>query len=654
MIVGVWIMVLGTYANLYAMEESTSTKLTVTNKPLAQINNLPLNIIKDDLQIIPNAPNSLELIPRVKGTTYLCFLLLKIQYCTHFLSHITFHHISVTEKMNKLSEMNVLDEALNVKVKDVRQEPPIPVERVIVTEKPSAEKSDKVAAASGTLVPETKEVVETVKTLSENSNVQSQIADIADKLDESAVTLKAEEKIKMIEEKERSVDLQKNDNLINLDAINKEESELAADGDVANARVAERHEQLRKTLEKHKLEQRQMMQEQKEILKDIKEQKQEFEREKQRMAKDEILKKSEKKVQINAQEDTLLNSGRRVAEVNEVNIDQSKHDKDILEDEEWNVADKVKSSEKLRMPDETNDMNIASEINEKKTVSFREISRNVIAKEAPKSPVDAAVEKSPAIKESVDLEAPERSQIRKVPSIPNDEMKIGRIELNDSERLKSPVLNILSKRVLQKPIVEGFVKEIDNNRQMKEEKREILTNEVFNDSDKQQGNHNNSRFSVPIALKMSNQSKSYNAIVSLPNKSEPQIQAIRRDILENYEREKRDTGAEVNASNAQINNHERLTERLESLKDISNENRETCSKSRANSEKVKIEKESEKAAAKSSITEEVPLIKTNVYLFEQEVTETIPTNSRVALNVEYMSIKQRDLKALSSKDNTEI
>lgn len=60
-------MVLGTYANLYAMEESTSTKLMVTNKPLVQINNLPLNIIKDDLQIIPKAPNSLELISRVKG-----------------------------------------------------------------------------------------------------------------------------------------------------------------------------------------------------------------------------------------------------------------------------------------------------------------------------------------------------------------------------------------------------------------------------------------------------------------------------------------------------------------------------------------------------------------------------------------------------------
>jgi hypothetical protein len=55
-------MVLGTYANLYAMEETTSTKLSVTNKPLNQINNLPLSIIKEDLQIIPEVPNGLELL----------------------------------------------------------------------------------------------------------------------------------------------------------------------------------------------------------------------------------------------------------------------------------------------------------------------------------------------------------------------------------------------------------------------------------------------------------------------------------------------------------------------------------------------------------------------------------------------------------------
>lgn len=66
-------MILGTYANLYAMEKSTNAKLTVTNRPLVQINNLPLNIIKDDLHIIPDISNSLELIPRAKGTKFILF-----------------------------------------------------------------------------------------------------------------------------------------------------------------------------------------------------------------------------------------------------------------------------------------------------------------------------------------------------------------------------------------------------------------------------------------------------------------------------------------------------------------------------------------------------------------------------------------------------
>lgn len=65
--VGVWIMVLGTYANLYAMEESTNAKLAATSKPLGQINNLPLNIIKDNLHIIPDVPDSVDLGRRAKG-----------------------------------------------------------------------------------------------------------------------------------------------------------------------------------------------------------------------------------------------------------------------------------------------------------------------------------------------------------------------------------------------------------------------------------------------------------------------------------------------------------------------------------------------------------------------------------------------------------
>nr|XP_012221541.1 PREDICTED: putative sodium-coupled neutral amino acid transporter 10 [Linepithema humile]XP_012221542.1 PREDICTED: putative sodium-coupled neutral amino acid transporter 10 [Linepithema humile]XP_012221543.1 PREDICTED: putative sodium-coupled neutral amino acid transporter 10 [Linepithema humile] len=611
LIIGVSIMILGTYANLYAMEESTSAKVAVTNKPLGQINNLPLNIIKDNLHIIPDIPDDPELLPRAK------------------------------DKINKLPEISVLDETLNIKAKDVRQEPPIPVELVIPTEKPSVEKADKITA--GTLAPEIKEIVETIKTLNENSNVQSQIAVNTDivKIDES-ITLKAEEKIKIIEEKERSMDLQKNDNLINLDAIKKEESELAADGDVANARAAERHEQLRKTLEKHKLEQRQMMQEQKKILKDIKEQKQEFEREKQRIAKDEILKKTEKQDrEIEIKENVLsdvksdLKESDKRAEENEV----EKSNKEPLEEKKQNIADE----EKQQPQNENNDVNIAVKDSEQKSHLFQKISNN--NGESQKMPEDKP-DKSAAVENTVVEEAPEQSALK---IKDQDETRIGRIELNDTESMKSPILNVLSKGVLQRSIVEeGLAK--DN--QMKEERRELLANETNNASDKLL--KHDDKYSIPIALKIMNQSKLDKAIAPSLNKSEPEVLAIRRDILQNNEREKRDVDAEANANDGKISG-ERPTEKSKTFikNEVDDADRETCSKLQEDSKKFGGGKESEKRATKSSTTE-TPLIKTNVYLSEQEITKEISMDGRVPLDVEYASMQQRDLNALNPKNNIEI
>ncbi|KAL6434652.1 hypothetical protein ACFW04_006177 [Cataglyphis niger] len=597
LIIGVWIMVLGTYANLYAMEESTNTKLTITNKPLGQIN-LPLNIIKNDIHIIPDVPNSLELIPRAK------------------------------DKINKLPEINVFDK-LNMKAKDIRQEPPIPVERVIVTEKQSVEKPDKTAV--DTLVPEIKEIeIGTVKTLNENLNVQLQIAVNTDnsKIDE-IVTLKAEEKIKIIEEKERSVDLQKNDNLINLDAIKKEESELAADGDVANARAVERHEQLRKTLEKHKLEQRQMMQEQKKILKDIKEQKQEFEREKQRMAKDEILKKNEKKID---KENTLLES----------KTDLRENDGKVVENKEISIEEKnkIKINEKHQSQDNNN---VAAESSKRKLDTFQEISRNKI--EALQK-ISGIPDKSHLIKEMViDSEIPEKLFQKER----QDETKVERIQFNDSKSMKGPILNILSKGALQRSIVEeGLVKETDNH-QMKEEKREALINGVINMSEELQGKYNE-KYSVPVALKIMNQSKS-EKIVSPSNKNEPEL-LVHRDILENNEREKRDVDVEININDIKFNNQ--LTKKSESLiKDVNDVDHGTCLKVQENFKNYEDKNFEDEEITKSSTTE-VPLIKTNVYLSEQEITKTISTDSHSALNVEYASVKQKDLKVLNPKNNVEI
>lgn len=61
-------MILSTYANLYALEESTNTKiLTATSKPFNQINNIPLSLNKDDINIVANVPNRPELLPNIKG-----------------------------------------------------------------------------------------------------------------------------------------------------------------------------------------------------------------------------------------------------------------------------------------------------------------------------------------------------------------------------------------------------------------------------------------------------------------------------------------------------------------------------------------------------------------------------------------------------------
>lgn len=552
---------------------------------------------------------------------------MNLYFCSHYyLIYFLILHF-ITDKINKLPEINVLDK---LKAKDIRQEPPIPVERVIVTEKQSVEKPDK--AAVDTLVPEIKEIeIGTVKTLNENLNVQLQVAVNTDnvKIDES-VTLKAEEKIKIIEEKERSVDLQKNDNLINLDAIKKEESELAADGDVANARAVERHEQLRKTLEKHKLEQRQMMQEQKKILKDIKEQKQEFEREKQRMAKDEILKKSEKKIQID-KEDILLES----------KTDLRENGGKIVENKEISIEEKNKKINEKQSQDKNN--NVAAESSKRKLDTFQEISRNEI--EALQK-ISGIPDKSHLIKEMViDSEIPEKLLQKER----RDETKVERIQFNDSKSMKGPILNILSKGALQRSIAEEILTKESDNRQIKEEKREAFTNGVMNMSEKLQGKYDD-KYSVPVALKIMNQSKS-DKIVSPSNKNEPEVLIVHRDILENNEREKRDIDVEVNINDTKFSNQ--LTEKSESLiRDVNDVDRGTCLKVQENFKNYE-DKNFDEKITKSSTTE-VPLIKTNVYLSEQGITKTISMDPHGALNVEYASVKQRDLKVLNPKSNVEI
>lgn len=62
-------MILSTYANLYALEESSNTKILMpTNKPHNQINNLPLNLGENNIDSIAYVHNDAQVLPNIKGT----------------------------------------------------------------------------------------------------------------------------------------------------------------------------------------------------------------------------------------------------------------------------------------------------------------------------------------------------------------------------------------------------------------------------------------------------------------------------------------------------------------------------------------------------------------------------------------------------------
>ncbi|XP_014235355.1 putative sodium-coupled neutral amino acid transporter 10 [Trichogramma pretiosum] len=225
--IGVWMMILGTYANLYAMEQSSNLKST-TDKLPRQINDLPKIIdhdsfiktdeivkqINDYKKIIPKASRSKPIVPNIPEND-----------------------------------------------KNARKEPPVPVERL----------------------PKPDKKIEVMKLKSDSINIVAQPAVniINDKIDKNIVK-ETEEAYKSLK-KTKSVDtplknnvneepIKKSDaknDIIAVDAIKKEELELAADKDIIITDGAEKREQLEKTLQKHILEQREMMQEQKKILKDI-------------------------------------------------------------------------------------------------------------------------------------------------------------------------------------------------------------------------------------------------------------------------------------------------------------------------------------------------------------------------------------------------
>lgn len=586
---GICIMILSTYANLYALEESANIKtLATTSKPLNQMNNLPLKLNNDGA----NVPKSLGLLD-VKG---------------------------------KIDRPDVsLDEPINAKANDVRQEPPIPVERIVVTEKIETQKP--VENSVITFAPKKEEA----KAMNEQSPKESKTVTRNDSVKAEYGTVKVEN----VESKD--LDTQKNDNLINSDAIKKEEIELAADADAANIIAAERHEKFRKTLEKYQKEQLEMMQEQKEILKDLKEQKeilldfkeqkQEIERQKLKEIEKQKLKEIEgqekEKEKVKAQ-DTNMNvrkgePSKKVQQNVDTKRESAKSDKENHNFDGLKIEPlKIKE---LNIPSEKGGLNKEND-QEKGENSFSKDTNNEIL---------------------------------------NNKGSDKRIEVNvkvdtTNELPRGPILNALTKRVLRKSVSELVDNEDTEVIAKKNDSYGNLQNKSGLNAEKPKAQ---GEYSLPIALKMQSQTKVENASDLLANKSEENIQAMRRDILENHEREKREIDVHAGETDIKVSNNISIKDTDPVKNSTVKEENEKCSKPSKNANEDLISKSEETNRLKKEKSPnrdliEESLIKTNVYLSEQELTNAMAVDPNIAVRGEYVKLKQRDLKSVNVNENCNI
>ncbi|KOC67954.1 hypothetical protein WH47_12284 [Habropoda laboriosa] len=509
--------------------------------------------------------------------------------------------------MGQVSDLGDLDKSLNPKANDMRQEPPIPVERIIVTEKPIVETQKSVDNILATFAPVIKKIVEEIKTMDESFHEQSNILIKNDLITTAeTVTAKGEEN-NPLGVKENFIDTQKNDNFIHSDAIKKEESELAADAEVANILTVERHEKLRKTLEKHKQEQLQMMEEQKEILKDLKEQKEEIERQKQKIVKDtQELKENEEKQKV-------LND-KSVAQVNDnfTNLD-SNSEKEYLKKRKESKSDKAVNSVPSNNENINKEQNIQMDTN-RSSFSTKDVNDKMLSDN----------------------------------KINDERSKEIEIRSNNSKVLiKGPILNALTKRVSQKSISvnenDETIHENKDNSNNLQEKSNLKVEKVQHE------------YFLPIALKMRNQTNMENTFMPIVNKSEENVQAIRRDILENHEREKR----EINMKTEKISDKltsDILDEKAEYL--IKNftvkDNHEKCSKQNEHMEENlanKLNQETLSENLSKSGTTEASLIKANLYLSEHGFANAVSMDPNMPIRGEYVKLKQRDLKSMDTSED---
>lgn len=454
--------------------------------------------------------------------------------------------------MNKLPDLNIIKNSLNLQANDMRQEPPIPVERIIITEKPMIETQKSVDNILVTFAPVIKKNLEKVKDTKIDTNFDKQLNNLV-KNDITTIESDIENKkvSNLMKIKKNFISTKKQDNLINFDAIKKEESELAAYVEDVNMLSVERQEK-----QKQKIIQI----------------KQEYEKN-----EDKSKTLNEKPVMELDKNSTIITNSFK---------------KKSLEKEDINdkILDSVLLNNKNIYKKKDTNMNYTLLDNKLNNEKIKEISSN-----------------------------------------------------NSKELHKGPILNALTKRVLQRSISINDTKLND-----KTEPDKIMHNNKDNSSDMILNSREKieNEYFLPIALKMRNQTKVENTLNPIEHKSDKDVQIIHRDILENHEREKREINIEIEETSTKVTSDISNKKSDNLIKNFIIKDNEKCCKRKKKLEENLTSKLREKISQNSSKsnTIEISLIKTNAYLSDHRFENALSIDSNISIREEYIKLKQRDLK----------
>lgn len=456
--------------------------------------------------------------------------------------------------MNKLPDLNIIKNSLNLQANDMRQEPPIPVERIIITEKPMIETQKSVDNILVTFAPVIKKNLEKVKDTKIDTNFDKQLNNLV-KNDITTIESDIENKkvSNLMKIKKNFISTKKQDNLINFDAIKKEESELAAYVEDVNMLSVERQEK-----QKQKIIQ----------------------------IKQEYEKNEDKSKTLNEKPVMELDKNSTII----TNSFKKKSLEKLKEDINDKILDSVLLNNKNIYKKKDTNMNYTLLDNKLNNEKIKEISSN-----------------------------------------------------NSKELHKGPILNALTKRVLQRSISINDTKLND-----KTEPDKIMHNNKDNSSDMILNSREKieNEYFLPIALKMRNQTKVENTLNPIEHKSDKDVQIIHRDILENHEREKREINIEIEETSTKVTSDISNKKSDNLIKNFIIKDNEKCCKRKKKLEENLTSKLREKISQNSSKsnTIEISLIKTNAYLSDYRFENALSIDSNISIREEYIKLKQRDLK----------